>query len=164
MFCLSPETSNLFLTREYLIITRSVQSDRRYCPYNNEGVDEIIPPLFLAYLCYCELLWQHFQPVLLKLQLYQFQLGSNIPSHSCTPRSRTEILWGRGAHLHTSPYGNTITYLCVYYSKINAPFSQNFSRERTRKYLPFCSGIKLTTSISATERKNFILKTQCFAR
>jgi hypothetical protein len=50
----------------------------RYCQYNNEGADEMIFPLFLAFLCYCELLWQHFLPVLLKLQLYQ--LGSNLPT------------------------------------------------------------------------------------
>jgi hypothetical protein len=52
------------------VITRSVQSDHRYCQYNNEGADEMILPLF-QHSSYCELLWQHFQPVLLKLQLYQ---------------------------------------------------------------------------------------------
>jgi hypothetical protein len=57
--------------------TSEEQSDRRYCQlYNNEGADEIILPVFPAYLCYCELLGQHFPPVLLKLQLYQ--LRSNI--------------------------------------------------------------------------------------
>jgi hypothetical protein len=45
--------------------------------YNNERADEIILSLFPTFLCYCELLWQHFPPVFLKLQLCQ--LGSNIP-------------------------------------------------------------------------------------
>jgi hypothetical protein len=30
----------------------------------------MILPFFPTYLCYCELLWQHFPPVLFKLQLY----------------------------------------------------------------------------------------------
>jgi hypothetical protein len=71
------------ISNQSLTITRSVQSDRRYCQYNNEGADEMILPLFPAFPCYCELLWQHFPPVFLKLQLCQ--LGSNIPSPSCTP-------------------------------------------------------------------------------
>jgi hypothetical protein len=45
-----------------LIITTSVQSDRRYCQYNNEGADEMIITLFPPFLSYCELLWQHFPP------------------------------------------------------------------------------------------------------
>jgi hypothetical protein len=61
-----------------LIITRSVQIDRCYCQYNNEGADEIILPLFPTYLCYCELLWQHFPPVLL------FSHGNGLEDHSRT--------------------------------------------------------------------------------
>jgi hypothetical protein len=41
----------------YLIITRIVQSDLRYCQYNNESADKMILPLFPTYLRYCELLW-----------------------------------------------------------------------------------------------------------
>jgi hypothetical protein len=43
------------ISNQLIIITRSVQSDRRYCQYNNEGSDEIILPPFPTYLCYCEL-------------------------------------------------------------------------------------------------------------
>jgi hypothetical protein len=68
------------ISNQLIIITRSVQSDRRYCQYNNEGSDEIILPPLPTYLCYCELLWQHFPPVLFKLQLYQLR-----SSLSCTP-------------------------------------------------------------------------------
>jgi hypothetical protein len=113
--------NSLFLNQSLIII----QSDHRYCQYNNEGGNKIILPLFKSYLCYCESLWQHFPPVLLKLQLYH--LGSNIPSPSCTPtrRSRSEILWTRGALPHVSPY--TTQYQCIQYRKINTPISQNFS-------------------------------------
>jgi hypothetical protein len=89
------------------VITLIIQRNRRYCQYNNEGADEIFP-LFPAFLCYWELLWQHFLPVLLKLQLYQS--GSNIPSPSCR-RSRTEILWARGPLPHAS---HTAQYISVY--------------------------------------------------
>ncbi|CAH1371034.1 unnamed protein product [Tenebrio molitor] len=66
----------------------------------------------------------------LKTQLYQS--GSNEPSSSCTfKRSRTEILWARGALPHASPY--TTQYLCIHSSKINALFSQNFSLNRRIK-------------------------------
>jgi hypothetical protein len=125
----------------------------------------MILPLFPTYLCYCELLWQHFPPVLLKLQLYQ--LESNIPNPSCTRRSSTEILWARKALPHASPY--TTQYLCIHYSKINALFSQHFSlNHRTNTQTPaFWGRIKLTKNVilstSTAERKNFILKTQCFA-
>jgi hypothetical protein len=125
----------------------------------------MILPLFPTYLCYCELLWQHFPPVLLKLQLYQ--LESNIPNPSCTRRSRTEILWARKALPHASPY--TTQYLRIHYLKINAPFSQHFSlNHRTNTQTPaFWCRIKLTKNVilstSTAERKNFILKTQCFA-
>jgi hypothetical protein len=53
-----------------------------------------------------------FSTCSLKTQLYH--LESNIPSPSCTPtrRSRTEILWIRGALPHTSPY--TTQYLFMY--------------------------------------------------
>jgi CRISPR/Cas system-associated endonuclease/helicase Cas3 len=33
---------------------KKLQSDSRYCQYNNEGTDEMILPLLLRY---CELLW-----------------------------------------------------------------------------------------------------------
>jgi hypothetical protein len=100
------------------------------------GTTDEIP----AFLCYWELLWQHFLPVVLKLPLYQ--LESNIPSPSCTPtrRSRTEILWARGALPHTSPYANT-THLCtsIQYSKINVSFHKILAQitESIRKHLPF---------------------------
>jgi hypothetical protein len=57
----------------------------------------------------------HFLPVLLKSPLYQLEL--NIPSSSCTPtrRSRTEILWARGALPHASPY-TTLHYTISMYS------------------------------------------------
>jgi hypothetical protein len=107
----------------------------------------MILPLFPSYLCYCELLSQYFPSVLLKLQLYQ--LRSNIPNPSCTPtrRSRTEILWARGALPHVSPY--TTQYLCIQYSKINGPLSQNFSsNHRINTSTPaFWSRIKLTKNI-----------------
>jgi hypothetical protein len=111
--------NSLFLNQSLIII----QSDHRYCQYNNEGGNKIILPLFKSYLCYCESLWQHFPPVLLKFQLYN--LGLNIPSPSCTPtRSRTEILWTRGALPHASPYANTISMYPLFENK--RPFSQNF--------------------------------------
>jgi glycyl-tRNA synthetase alpha subunit len=62
-------TSNIGNTTNHYKM--SEMSERRYCQYNNEGTDEIvILSLFPAFLCYCELLWQHFPPVLLKRQLY----------------------------------------------------------------------------------------------
>jgi hypothetical protein len=109
-----------------------------------------------------------------KLFFHYFQYTSVIASCcgsiSCTPtrRSRTEIFWARGALLHVSPY--TTQYLCIHYSKINAPFSENFSlnhRESTRKTPASCNRIKLTKNVilstSTAERKNFLQKTQCFA-
>jgi hypothetical protein len=112
--------------------------------YNYEGADEMILPLLPAFLCYCELMWQHFPSVLSK-----FQLGPNIPSLSCTPtrRSRTEILWAQGALPHVSPY--TTQYLCIQISKINGPLSQNFSsNHRINTSTPaFWSRIKLTKNI-----------------
>jgi hypothetical protein len=60
---MSPKISALIRKNSHEVIsTRSVQIDRCYCQYNNEGADEIILPLFPTYLCYCELLWQHFPP------------------------------------------------------------------------------------------------------
>jgi hypothetical protein len=77
----------------------------------------MILPVFPAYLCYCELLWQNFPRVLLKLQLYQFR--SNIPSPSCTStrRSRTEILWAQGALPHVSLYANTTFIYSLFENK-----------------------------------------------
>jgi hypothetical protein len=98
-----------------LIITRSVQSDRHYCKYNNESADEMILPLFLAFLCYCELLWQHFSPVHLKFQLYQ--LGLNIPSSSGTPTRRSRT--GSRCTPARFTIGQHNTSLCIHYSKIN---------------------------------------------
>jgi hypothetical protein len=74
------------ISNQSLTITRSVQSDRRYYQYNNEGSDEMIPLSSIPLTS--ELLWQQFPPVFLKLQLCQ--LGSNIPSPSCTP-TRTSL-------------------------------------------------------------------------
>jgi hypothetical protein len=99
------------------------QSDRRYCQlYNNQGADEIILPLFPAYLCYFELLGQHFLPVLLKLQLYQ--LRSNIHIKSFMYLLPQEELARKFSKLEEHPRRFTIRQ---HYSKINAPFSQNFS-------------------------------------
>jgi hypothetical protein len=81
---------------------KKLQSDSRYCQYNNEGTDEMILPLFPTYLCYCELLWKHFSPP-------HEEVARKLEEH---PRT-----------LHHTP----TQYLCIHYSKINAPFSQNFS-------------------------------------
>jgi hypothetical protein len=64
-----------------------------------------------------------------------------------TRRSRTEILWARGALPHVSPY--TTQYLCIQISKINGPLSQNFSsNHRINTSTPaFWSRIKLTKNI-----------------
>jgi hypothetical protein len=46
---------------------------------NNEGADEMILPLFPAFLSYCELLWQHFPRVFLKLQLCRIYQVLHVP-------------------------------------------------------------------------------------
>jgi hypothetical protein len=64
-----------------------IQSDHRYCQYNNEGGNKIILPLFKSYLCcYCESLWQHFPPVLLKLQHKKKSHGNFLDSRSSPAR------------------------------------------------------------------------------
>jgi hypothetical protein len=50
---MSPKISVLIRKNSHEVIrliTRSVQSDHRYCHYNNEGADEMILPLFPAFL------------------------------------------------------------------------------------------------------------------
>jgi hypothetical protein len=105
MFCLSPETSNLFLTREYLIITRSVQSDRRYCPYNNEGVDEIIPPLFL-----------HSIPLLLQIVMAAFStrsLKTSIVSISVGIEYTKSFLYPKKSHGNSLRSRSTLAHFTV---------------------------------------------------
>jgi hypothetical protein len=75
---------------------------------------------FPAFLCYCELLWQYFPLVFLKLQLCQ--LGSNIPSPSPEVSRKFSRL-----EEHSRRFTIRQHYLCIHYSKINVPFSQNFS-------------------------------------
>jgi hypothetical protein len=54
----------------------------------------MILPLFPTYLCYCELLWQHFPPVLLKFQLHRIyqvlhvQLGARNFGHQFSVTSK----------------------------------------------------------------------------
>jgi hypothetical protein len=48
----------------------------------NQGTDEMILPLFPAYLYYCELLWQHVQPVFVKLQL-SMSIGIEYNNKKC---------------------------------------------------------------------------------
>jgi hypothetical protein len=83
-----------------------------------------------------ELLWQHFQPVFLKLHLHQ--LGSNIPSRPQEVARKFSGLEKHSRTLHHTPTQR----LCIHYSKINAPFSQNFrlNHKATRKHLPFAVG------------------------
>jgi hypothetical protein len=82
---MSPKISALIRKNsDEVISTRSVQIDRCYCQYNNEGADEIILSFFPTYLCYGELLWQHFPPVLLKLQEEVARKFSGLEDHSRT--------------------------------------------------------------------------------
>jgi hypothetical protein len=123
--------------------------------------------LFPAYLCYCELLWQHFLPVHSKLQLYH--LGSNIPVLHVPPQKVTRKFSGLEEHSRTLHHTPT-QHLCIHCSKINAPFSQNFSlNHRINTETPgFCGRIKLTKNVILLSlprplSEKTILKTQCFA-
>jgi hypothetical protein len=89
------------ISNQSLIITRSVQSDRRYYQYNNESANEMILPLFPTYLCYCEL-WQHFPPVLFMYPHKKKSHGNSLESKS-TP--------------HTSPYTNTTPMYSLFENK-----------------------------------------------
>jgi hypothetical protein len=80
---------------------------------------------------------------------------------------------GNSLDSRSTPARFTTQHLCIQYSKMNAPFSQNFNlNHRINTYTPaFCSRIKLTKNVignplvftSAGDQKNFVLKTQCFA-
>jgi hypothetical protein len=100
-----------------------------YNMYNNEGAAESILSLFPAYLCYWELLWQHFLPGHLKLQLYQ--LRSFMYPHK---KSYGNSLGTRSTPAHFTH--NTIQNLCIqdsfHFHKILAQIT-----ESTRKHLPF---------------------------
>jgi hypothetical protein len=50
---MSPEISVFIGKNSHEVITKTVQSCRRCCQYNNEGADEIIFSLFPTCLCYC---------------------------------------------------------------------------------------------------------------
>jgi hypothetical protein len=98
----------------------------------------MILPFFQTYLCYCELLWQHFPPVLLKFQLYQLQCTQEVARKFSGLEENSRTLH----HTQTQ-------YLCIHYSKINAVFSQNFStNHRINTQTPTSwSWIKLTKNV-----------------
>jgi hypothetical protein len=98
----------------------------------------------LQHTCYCELLWQYFPLVPLKLQLYK--LGSNNQVLHVPPQEEVARKFS-GLEEHSCTLHHTPTqHLCIHYSKINAPFSQNFSlNHRINTQTPaFCGRIKLT--------------------
>jgi hypothetical protein len=92
------------------------------CQYNNEGADEMILPLFPAFLDYCKLLWQHFPPVFLKLQL---SIEIEYTKSFMYPHKK-EILYTRTRGALPTLHHTPTQYLSIHYSKINSPFSQNF--------------------------------------
>jgi hypothetical protein len=103
---MSPKISVLIRKNlhEVIRVTRSVQSDRRYCQFNNKGTDEMIFPLFQTYL-------------LLRIVSIGIVYPNKKKSHG-----------NSGLEEHSRTLHYTLTqYVCIDYSKINAPFSQNFS-------------------------------------
>jgi hypothetical protein len=76
----------------------------------NEGADKIFL-LCPTDLGHCELLRQHFPPVLLKLQPYQ--LGSNIPSSSSPPQEEVAPKFS-GLEEHSRTFHHTLHNIYVF--------------------------------------------------
>jgi hypothetical protein len=130
--------------------------------YKNEGANETILPLFPAYRRYCELLWA-FSTSSLKTAI--LSIGIEYTKSFMYPHKKR---WhGNSLDSRSTPARFTTQHLCIQYSKMNAPFSQNFNlNHRINTYTPaFCSRIKLTKNVildSAVERKKLYSKNTTF--